>query len=433
MNILDPKSVEESIVKVLKIFKEVKSISESEVNFHNQWLDLGRQLFESNIQYQIEDCEKVLTGAHQKYAKSYHTRLGTIRLIRKSYINTEGGYVCHADSFLSLPSNGWLASVQKLACTFGLETDFENAASILDETTRVKVTGNTMMQVVENLGHQLIEKQNQTQIVETAIRDSALFKTVCRKLKQKQKPNVYVGMDGLMLSMNRKQGYKEALVGVVFWQNAHMPVSKKRNEVRSRHYVAMMDTKDKFCESVFKSYAYLVGKTPCQVVILGDGARWIWDRASEHYPDGIQILDFYHVSEYVWAAAKEIYPQDKKKRKAWARRHLKSLKASKIHNFLKVLGKHPTIEGGLKTAVGTLKTYLLNNLERIDYARYMKLGLMIGSGVVESSNRRVVSQRLKRSGMHWSKEGANSIMALRAAYLSSDTQWNDFWEQKYVA
>ena len=74
--------------------------------------------------------------------------------------------------------------------------------------------------------------------------------------------------------------------------------------------------------------------------------------------------------------------------------------------------------------------YLTNNQSRIDYQAYLKAGLMIGSGVVESSNRRVVTQRLKQAGMHWSKTGAEGVMALRAAYLSNSNRWTSFWSQR---
>lgn len=57
---------------------------------------------------------------------------------------------------------------------------------------------------------------------------------------------------------------------------------------------------------------------------------------------------------------------------------------------------------------------------------------MIGSGVVESSNRRVVTQRLKQAGMHWSKKGAEGVMALRASYLSSSARWSNFWQSQCV-
>jgi hypothetical protein len=75
---------------------------------------------------------------------------------------------------------------------------------------------------------------------------------------------------------------------------------------------------------------------------------------------------------------------------------------------------------------------LTNNQERIDYQKYLKMGLMIGSGVVESSNRRVVTQRLKQAGMHWSIKGAEGVMALRASYLSSSNRWSNFWQSQCV-
>ncbi len=65
---------------------------------------------------------------------------------------------------------------------------------------------------------------------------------------------------------------------------------------------------------------------------------------------------------------------------------------------------------------------------RIDYLSYRQQGLMIGSSVVESSNRRIVTQRLKQSGMFWSKSGAEAVMNLRACYLSDSARWQDFWQ-----
>ncbi len=81
----------------------------------------------------------------------------------------------------------------------------------------------------------------------------------------------------------------------------------------------------------------------------------------------------------------------------------------------------------LKEAITDLERYLNNNKTRIDYQKYLKEGLMIGSGVVESSNRRIVTQRLKQAGMHWSKSGAEGVMAMRAVYLSSSNRWLNFW------
>ena len=59
------------------------------------------------------------------------------------------------------------------------------------------------------------------------------------------------------------------------------------------------------------------------------------------------------------------------------------------------------------------------------YEYFRSLGLCVGSGVVEAGCRSVIGQRLKRSGMFWSVDGANAIIALRCILLSG--RFNDFW------
>ena len=218
-------------------------------------------------------------------------------------------------------------------------------------------------------------------------------------------------------------------MGVIFWEAEHFKVSPKRREVRHKEYVGTLESREVFCEMVFKRFAEVACQKPAQVVVLGDGAKWIWEMAEVAYPGAIEILDFYHVSEYVWEVARELYPQDAKRQRKWVRPHLKRLKSSRwkeVVESLRFVQEGP----GLNQAVKNLTSYLQNNASRIDYKRYLALGLMIGSGVVESSNRRVVTQRLKQAGMHGSVYGANAVIALRACYLSSSNRWCQFWERR---
>ena len=141
----------------------------------------------------------------------------------------------------------------------------------------------------------------------------------------------------------------------------------------------------------------------------------------------VEILDFFHLSEYVWAVAKAAYPNQEVTQKDWVNRQQQLLKKSQWRQVLKNSHQFKARKKELTEAITSFERYLTNNHTRIDYQRYLKEGLMIGSGVVESSNRRVVTQRLKQAGMHWSWKGAEGVMALRAAYLSSSTRWSSFW------
>ena len=243
------------------------------------------------------------------------------------------------------------------------------------------------------------------------------------------RPVVYVQADGIHVPMNQKQDTKEARVGVVFWEAHHLKLCPTRNEIRQREYVATLNGLTAFRNQLFKAFARVVNQTPCQAVVMGDAAPWNWRMADEEYPDAIQILDFFHVSEYVWDVARALHPEPSEEQKIWAECQLKRLKASQWQEVVTALDplkvRPPT-----KEAAQTLESYLQKNASRIDYKRYLELGLMIGSGVVESSNRRMVTVRLKQSGMHWSVEGANGVMALRACYLSASNRWRQIWTQR---
>ena len=70
-----------------------------------------------------------------------------------------------------------------------------------------------------------------------------------------------------------------------------------------------------------------------------------------------------------------------------------------------------------------LINYYEQNKERMDYARYAKIGTgIIGSGAIESAHRTVIQKRLKQSGQRWSVKGAQNVLNLRVVYMSN--QWH---------
>ena len=152
--------------------------------------------------------------------------------------------------------------------------------------------------------------------------------------------------------------------------------------------------------------------------------------AQEQFPSSVEILDFFHLSEYVWDVSKAAFPSQEEKQKQWVKQQQKFLKKSQWRTVIKNCDLFPRKKKDLIKAITDLSRYLTNNQSRIDYQAYLKAGLMIGSGVVESSNRRVVTQRLKQAGMHWSSFGAEGVMALRAAYLSNSNRWSSFWSNR---
>lgn len=164
------------------------------------------------------------------------------------------------------------------------------------------------------------------------------------------------------------------------------------------------------------------GEAACRVV-LGDGAEWIWNLATEQFPDAIQIVDRYHANEHLSDAAKSIYGSDGDLHKQWAHLRCMELKAGKIDDVLAALAVHSSCEGACDCG-----EYIRKNRSRMRYGEFHAAGLCTSTAVVESGCKRVIGLRLKEGGMFWTVDGANAIIALRCCLLSG--RFEDFWERR---
>ena len=159
-------------------------------------------------------------------------------------------------------------------------------------------------------------------------------------------------------------------------------------------------------------------------VFLGDGAHCNWLLASLHFPNAVMILDFWHASEYIWALSRKLYRQDIPKQKAlgerWAADRLHSLKNDGPEPLLRALRRRKVKTEEQREAVRVALGYFMNNRDRMDYPAHVAAGRMIGSGPVEAACKSVVECRLKGTGMRWSEDGADSILAVRTTILNGD-------------
>ena len=58
---------------------------------------------------------------------------------------------------------------------------------------------------------------------------------------------------------------------------------------------------------------------------MGDGAEWIWNLAALHFSGALEIVDLYHARQHLWEVARQLYPNDQGKQKAWMKIHQKRL------------------------------------------------------------------------------------------------------------
>jgi len=155
-----------------------------------------------------------------------------------------------------------------------------------------------------------------------------------------------------------------------------------------------------------------------EVVFLGDGAKWIWRLVETHFPNAIQIVDWFHAEEYLEKVAKDAFPSGEK-RHTW----LEDTRTALWWGDTAFVIRACEALAHRSKEASAARTYFRNNQHRMHYHRFRKQGYMIGSGTIESACKQIVSHRLRCSGAQWTVEGARLTAKARAAWLSHNNDW----------
>jgi hypothetical protein len=158
---------------------------------------------------------------------------------------------------------------------------------------------------------------------------------------------------------------------------------------------------------------------------VGDGAEWIRRQSREVFGAQAHFLcDFFHVSEYLGAAAPLCRPAQPDQ---WRRTQQHRLKRGDVPKVMAALAQHLEAQAvpDEDAPVRTGHRYLGNRRDCLDYPQALQLGLPIGSGMIESGHRHVLQARLKKAGAAWLPDHADQIAHLRV--LRANDQWLSLW------
>jgi hypothetical protein len=155
------------------------------------------------------------------------------------------------------------------------------------------------------------------------------------------------------------------------------------------------------------------------VVVLGDGAKWIWEHVATLFgEERTEIVDWYHASEHIWTVAKAVHGDDTAETKAWANTALDHLWQTGPEAVLEWFAATQPGSTAAGAVVQRERGYFSANAARMQYPSFRERHLPIGSGAVEASAKHLVQQRMKRAGSRWSDLGARAILDLRCHLLS---------------
>lgn len=141
-----------------------------------------------------------------------------------------------------------------------------------------------------------------------------------------------------------------------------------------------------------------------------------------HRLDAI-ILDFIHVTEYVWKVANAYKGEKHRRRLIWVEKILLQLLQGRVLEVIesfKVLVNRPQIKKSAKASIQKTITYFENHHHKMDYKTYLEKGYPISTGLVEGSCGHLVKERMEGSGMRWGLRGAQRMLDARATKINGD-------------
>ncbi len=165
-----------------------------------------------------------------------------------------------------------------------------------------------------------------------------------------------------------------------------------------------------------------------QLVVLGDGAAWIWNLAGQLFPAATEIVDLYHAREHLHDLANLAARLLAGHRDDWLAARLEELDAGNVQAIL-AAGRDLHFIGSLAAERDKALAYFEHNAHRMRYQHFRDLGMFIGSGVVEAGCKSIIGQRLKSSGMHWTITGATGIATLRCQ--DAGDRWDEIWQRPH--
>lgn len=463
--------LQEAEKAMMEMLTELDQVKEGDLQTLEQkvlttCLSLGRGMLESILNHAAEEAgaqtrREGACGHQQRLVgrrpKQLHTLMGKVTIERAYYqcqtqeeeektecSHGEAPYDAVWGPLSGRTSPGVQRLLGKLVARMTLLESVETFTSILP----LCMSERQVLNLVQPVGEQL-RKQEDEQL-QTLLEQAGKKETpACEHNSVQGQPirRLYIETDGVMARMRRgsvpmqeretqrkADVYREIKVGAVFEgqpgrQRSELVPGVLIDEPGPITYLAKRLSAQEFGPSLY-ALAQSAGLDRAQeVVVLGDGARWIRSVVEEHFPTAIQIVDLYHAREHVWNVANAVHGPATPQGAAWAKQADDLLSHGQIEELVQMIEKLPAIAPalGASGSVPQIEAeYFRSHASCMQYHAFRAKGMHIGSGIAEAACKTVVSTRAKRSGMRWTPDGLDAVLALRTSVLNRS--YDPFWE-----
>lgn len=372
---------------------------------------------------------------------------GRVEVFRRRWHSAHDGTSTPLDAWLDAAEATISVGVREMACLLNSGgSNFDRAAANLARTAQVTMSGETLRQLVEAEGRQVLQAQQAGTVpVGWSATDCG---TATDDPTVPGPTRVYLGSDGVQVPLvtaaekkarrhkvkaKRRQRGKKARPLPPARPGAEQSYQEFKlvvyyDETQTHRLAAGTKGNHEAAGRLMRRQAVRIQLDQADEKVGNvDGAPWIRNQIErQNLPLDALGLDFYHLAENVHKARRAVYGEDNPAGQEWA--------GTILHTF-KHEGYDPAWEQLLtwrrqwrsrtkRQAIDQLLGYVSERKDMIRYAEFQQQGWQIGSGPTEAQCK-TLTARLKGSGMRWDAGNAEAVMALEALHQSG--QWQHYW------
>jgi hypothetical protein len=367
---------------------------------------------------------------HPKRGKIMETVLGPVRLQRSYFYRPRRGQEDPSQGRFPLDDalglvDGYSAGMAKLMCRAGaMSSGYEAASADLKAYAGLEVEGRQIQRMLNLQAPDIARHARQCSPAQP-VKPVSVFYLSLDGTGVPMMPQELEGRPGKQEDGSSKT--REVKLGCVFTQQSTDEQNHPLRDPDSTTYLSSFVTAQDFGPMI-RAEAVRRGMALASVVVLlGDGAPWIWEIARTCFDFAVQIVDFFHACQHLTALAEALFGPATELAQEYQARWRAYLEVDQVQALMAEATRwlaHPAaaVEQARKQ-IG----YFDTNQSRMLYGSYRSEGYFIGSGVIEAGCKTVVGQRVKQSGMLWSVSGADNVLSVRCAVMNG--VFDGFWQQ----
>jgi hypothetical protein len=420
-----------------------QNLGDMEEEILQQTRGLERQLLAEAAQKKADQtparcpvCGHALSRCTRDHERTFQSRFGPVTIKRlRGWCRRCRAWRFPADQVLGLSQTGGASpSVQEMAALTVSKMPVLEASAVIERLTGVKLPPATLDREARRQGQQaeqkrqrLDEQMRTAQGVEQVL---ALPEQPFTLVVEIDAWNIRERDDWGQSAQQRAQGVEPArwhwVYGATCFRLEDRVREGQRARILSRGTVMTRGGVDSLREQLWAEAMRHGLAGASRVLVIADGAVWIWNLVDDRFEKAEQRLDLFHAKEHLWAVARALHSEDEAAAEHWVQPLLKDLEQDRAEQVIRTLESllAERRQRAAREAVEKEINYFASNLSRMKYRNGKRRSEPLGSGAIESSCRQYQC-RFKRPGQFWTRTGDEALMCL-------ETFWrNDRWHVLY--